>query len=223
MEHLPPADTPPSYLAVPHDMESDLYRLLPESDNSEIDIERICPFQQGEWFMEPSYHGATPMLFDNKTGNLFTRGMSKISSLLYFDEIRDKLERIPKSDDVRWFHLIRINGLDDNAAKHSCVLIDFMSQEQNYSERREFLEKVGPPQVGIRERPIVGCLHLVPRFSEEFVEEMWGGLHLMNQQWGAPLYDGIILKKSTALYPLNNSSVNHQTHIWHEHRFVSPV
>lgn len=221
MEHLPPEDTPPSYAGVPHDMGIDLYRLLPESDNSDVDIERICPFQNGEWFMEPLYLGATPMLYDTKTGRLFSRGLTQIPSLLYFDEVRDKLEKIPKTDELRWLHLARLNNLDTNAAKQAVLLVDCMVHGLNYHERRDLLEKVGPPMLGIREKPMIEQVYLVPRFSEELSEELWGALHLMNQDWNTPLYGGILLKKSTSLYPMNNTAASKETHIWHEHRFSS--
>lgn len=189
-------------------------------------IVRRCPYQNGNWALQPAYAKAWSFIVDLVGREVWTRNLLPAVHQWDPQSLLAKFNDYAFPDEVRWLHCLRVSTSASDGTKFGTVVVDFMHPDLKYEERRMFLEPC-MPELGIRKPLLTGGLYLVPEFPDSIGEDLWAGLHIMNSAWResgglSPFYSGIMSKAIDGKYQMQKHDQNIRTPKWMFHKFSDP-
>jgi hypothetical protein len=192
------------------------------------------------WYAEPKYNGWRAMVHI-ETGAMFNRHGKRLSITGEFKAALDTMRVTLDAGAFKWADveaLERRHGI----GKGCLIVLDVIPEPQYaaamYQERRAWLGAVLPmlpytpdpahfPLLSIP--PLIGdiCKRLVgvPESTEDLILEGWRYLQNVNRTLGgnarpaSDFYEGIVMKKANAPYPIQLRSDNAECAAWVKHRW----
>lgn len=219
-------DAPPTYPMFAFEVCEDLYEAEGEPQITATGIRRRCPYQNGNFSLQPAYARSASFFVDVTTGNVWTRSLVPAQEQWSAEILGAKLKAFVFPDEVRWLHCQRVPTEHKNQTKYGTLVLDFVHNELNHVERRIYLEEV-MPQLGVRTPLGTGEVYLVPEFPDNVGEDLWAGLHIMNTAWkesngGNTFYSGLVAKDNRAKYFIQKGDYVIRCPKWMFHKFSDP-
>ena len=186
----------------------------------------LAPPKPGPWSYEPKYNGWRELVHAT-TGSMFNRHGQQLSIAAEFGRALKRLRTvvlIAEGRAVEWFDceaLDRRHGL----GRGTLLVFDYLPAPggvgEPWRQRKELLAQAFPAH-DWRQVPLPEALYGVPGYDPAALapQELYGQLRQLNACWGGPLYEGLVAKRITDVYPLQLRSP-HQAFVgWVKHRWA---
>jgi ATP-dependent DNA ligase len=186
----------------------------------------LAPPKPGPWSYEPKYNGWRALVHA-PTGSMFNRYGQSLTIAAEFGRALKRLRTvvlIAEGRAVEWFDceaLDRRHGL----GRGTLLVFDYLPAPggvgEPWRQRKELLAQAFPAH-DWRQVPLPEALYGVPGYDPAALapQELYGQLRQLNACWGGPLYEGLVAKRITDVYPLQLRSP-HQAFVgWVKHRWA---
>jgi hypothetical protein len=174
----------------------------------------------GVWFVEPKIndwrafvHVASLTMF-NRLGEPFSIADK-------FTVALERLHGVP----CEWLDVLALERRH-SIGRGSIILMDYLRQKntENYVERRRYLELVCATreiakftELNVRIAP--ESVLLMPTYKAEGTAHLYDTLRQCNAEMGEEFFEGVVMKKATAPYPVQLRGPDIQTAYWVKHRW----
>lgn len=213
-------DLPPTFPMRPYDMQMELCEEVGYEIETDSGYRRYAPVQPGEWRLQPKYNRSVLCLCDVDSNRAFTQGLITCSPT-WADAMMDTLGNHAIPQQVRWIEGLRLYQTGEmNTLNGALIVADFVHESMPHSERRKLLEDIFPI-LGIRQKPNMGEVYLVPEFTEHVSVDLWLALHAVNEEWETNFYNGVIGKRNDALYHIQTDDQRKHSLSWLSYKFQS--
>jgi hypothetical protein len=175
----------------------------------------------GKWRAEPKYNGWRALVHI-PTGAMWNRFGKRLSIesefTLALAQLREKFSVVQWADCEALERRHRI-------ARGTLVLLDLIIPGFSYEKRREVLQLRGIQFAAVEQALAPDSLYAPPAIlaSGNFgfnAEHMWQLCLDANAKFGCEFYEGIVMKRCDAVYPIQLRSHNIETATWMKHRFL---
>jgi ATP-dependent DNA ligase len=186
----------------------------------------LAPPKPGPWSYEPKYNGWRALVHA-PTGSMFNRYGQSLTIAAEFGRALKRLRTvvlIAEGRAVEWFDceaLDRRHGL----GRGTLLVFDYLPAPggvgEPWRQRKELLAQAFPAH-DWRQVPLPEALYGVPGYDPAALapQELYWQLRQLNACWGGPLYEGLVAKRITDVYPLQLRSP-HQAFVgWVKHRWT---
>lgn len=178
----------------------------------------LAPAKRGEWAVEPKLNGWR-VLVHAPTMMAFTRHGEALSIAREFAAALRELRKVGDRSVMEWCDcegLERRHGIGRGAL----VVLDAVIPG-SYCDRRDRLRAAIGESLPIDAPPVPDSVTLVPSFQMAEAAEVYSRLRELNQLWGAPFYEGVVMKRADSTYPIQNRSATEEFAGWMKHRFLN--
>lgn len=188
----------------------------------------LAPPKRGLWFAEPKYNGWRALVHC-RSGTMWNRFGKRLTIAHCFTEALDELRDLSE-EGLLWADCEALERRHD-VARGTLIVLDAISEDPEfmptYQERRAFLESLRFPQErfssGIHEcepRPLL-LTTSVSACSQNAVLEFYHGLRERNHSLKSPFFEGVVMKKADARYPVQLRSPTEECRAIIKHRFLA--
>lgn len=188
----------------------------------------LAPPKRGLWFAEPKFNGWRALVHC-PSGTMWNRHGQRLTIAHCFAEALDELRDLSE-EGFLWADCEALERRHD-LARGTLIVLDAIPAGPNfrpsYQQRRAFLESLRIPQErfssGIHEgepRPLL-LTASVPACSQNAVLEFYHGLREANLTLKTPLFEGVVMKRGDAPYPVQLRSSTEKCRDLVKHRFLN--
>jgi hypothetical protein len=175
-----------------------------------------APAKIGEWRAEPKYNGWRALVHI-PSGAMFNRQLERLSIQNEFATALAQLRAIFSNSLVEWADgeaLERRHAV----ARGTLIVLDLVIPHATYAQRRAALGATGIACPKIDETIKPDSLYVPPSYRDE--QKAWNlALAERNRQSAADFYEGIVMKRVDAVYPMQLRSPHAETPAWVKHRW----
>lgn len=171
----------------------------------------------GRWYANPKYNGWRALIHP-ASGAVFNRHGQRLSIEQEFQAALALLKELP-------FEWLDAEGLSrrHSVGKGTLILLDAI-QPGTYCERMAALgqacARIGLPVHSDLGEPVAaGAVYLCPAYPAHQAGPLYAALKEWNTLLGCEFYEGIVLKKADAPYPIQLRDPERATHTWVKHRW----
>lgn len=179
----------------------------------------LAPAKRGEWAVEPKLNGWR-VLVHAPSATAFTRHGEPLSIAREFAAALECIRGIWSRDPVlEW---IDCEGLErrHGIGRGALVVLDAVMPGSYWDRRDRLRGAIGEP-LPIDAQPGPDSVMLVPSFPIPEAAEVYARLRELNQRWGAPFYEGVVMKRADSTYPIQTRSATEEFAGWMKHRFLN--
>lgn len=174
-------------------------------------LEKAQP-KRGEWLAEPKVNGWRALVHV-PTGQMWNRQGEKLSIAGEFTAALDELSR---KLTVEWADCEALERRH-NLGRGSLIILDVVTSDP-YGKRRAYLEEILPVRLSPRTFD-PDRLYLIPSYPADQATDLYALLQTLNREAGCDFYEGVVMKRITALYPRQLISPSRETTDWVKHRW----
>ena len=183
----------------------------------------------GVWAAEPKWNGWRALVHV-PTRTMWNRHGKQLSIA---DQFESALDILCPTLDAEAFKWVDCEALDRRhaLARGTLIVLDVLpipgagyrgKTPENYRERRSWLTPLPMPRSLVHVRS--HTVYLTPSTLEPLwyggdPQGMWDGCRAANTQLGAVFYEGIVMKRLDALYPIQRRNAEETTTAWVKHRW----
>lgn len=188
----------------------------------------LAPPKRGEWCAEPKFNGWRALVHC-PSGTMWNRHGKRLTIAHCFAEALDELRHL-SDEGFLWADCEALERRH-NLGRGTLIVLDAISADPKftptYLERRAFLESLKLPQEqfsnGIHEG---GEWHLLlttshPVCSQNELLALYRRLHEANHALNSPFFEGIVMKKADAVYPIQLRNPTEEFPGAVKHRFLN--
>lgn len=176
----------------------------------------------GDWTFDPKINGWRSLL-NTKSGLLYNRHGEVLSIGKEFSSAIEQLIRlstfVPDYLDLSRadFEWIDIESLDRRHAigRRSLVVLDIPFLNVPLRQRRLAIQQFGKP---VATDMAEDAVYHIPTYSEPSI---WDTLAAFNEKSGCIFYEGVVAKRLSSFYKLQNRSASEESSDWIKHRFTT--
>jgi hypothetical protein len=170
------------------------------------------------WFAEPKFNGWR-VLAHAPTGTCFNRHGAPLTIAHEFATALTLLRCYGEKLKVEWFDC---EGLERRHAigRGTLVVLDAIIPGSYVDRRERLVAGFGEP-LSIESKPPERAVVLTPSFCCGDAMPTYQRLREINQQWGCDFYEGVVMKRGNAPYPMQLRSDTEECRAWAKHRFVN--
>ena len=187
----------------------------------------LAPPKRGVWFAEPKMNGWRALVH-TPSGTMWNRHGSKLTIAHCFCDALEDLRDLA-DEGLLWADCEALERRHD-MARGTLVVLDAIPADPmftpSYTERRAFLESLGIPQEpyssGIQEgneRPLL-LTTSVPACAQNELLAFYQSLKTANWKFGVEFFEGVVMKRGDAHYPVQLRSSTEECRDWVKHRFL---
>jgi len=188
----------------------------------------LAPPKRGEWFAEPKVNGWRALVH-TPSGAMWNRHGKRLTIAHCFKDALDELRDLG-DEGLVWADCEALQRRHD-VARGTLIVLDAIPADPKftptYQERRAFLESLRIPQerfsCGIHEgepRPLL-LTTSVPACDHNALLAFYFGLKEASHTLKAPFFEGIVMKKADAPYPIQLRSSTEECRAMIKHRFIT--
>jgi hypothetical protein len=208
-KEFPPA--PPTYPARPMNG-GNLFQAW--ASGQELDPE--------DWRYRPKYNGRR-VLLHLPTMRTWNRQLEENNWVFpAFKKLKDIIEESDIWPPVlQWLDLELLYG-KTSVAKRSIIVLDYVSQEPWWDRMMNLQTVFSDHKLDGLARPLDNEVYFAPPMSKISAEIViaWEEMALLNQDWGATFFEGLVAYELKAAYPVQLFSPTKETRHWMKYRFV---
>jgi hypothetical protein len=175
-----------------------------------------APAKIGEWRAEPKYNGWRTLVHI-PSGAMFNRQLEPLSIQNEFATVLAHLRAVFGNSLAQWADceaLERRHAI----ARGTLILLDLVIPHATYAERRAAFGSTGIACRDIGETIKPDSLYVSPSYRD--AQKAWNlSLAERNRQSAADFYEGIVMKRVDAAYPMQLRSPHLETPYWVKHRW----
>ncbi|MFZ3376506.1 MAG: hypothetical protein WA183_13220 [Chthoniobacterales bacterium] len=175
-----------------------------------------APDKIGEWRTEPKYNGWRALVHI-ASGSMFNRQLEPLSIQNEFTTALAQLRAVFSNSLVQWADC---EALERRHAigRGTLILLDLVMPHATYAERRAAFGAMGITCRGIGETIKPDSLYVSPSYRD--AQKTWNlALAECNRESAADFYEGIVMKRVDAFYPMQIRSPHFETPCWVKHRW----
>jgi len=188
----------------------------------------LAPPKRGEWFSEPKFNGWRTLVH-TPSGTMWNRQGKRLTIAHCFREALDEL--LDRSEEgLLWADCEALERRHD-IARGTLIVLDAVPADPqftpSYRERRAFLESLGIPQErfssGINEGGEQALLLTtsLPPCSQNELLAFYQALREANHRLKSPFFEGIVMKKADAPYPVQLRNSTEECRAMIKHRYLT--
>jgi hypothetical protein len=185
----------------------------------------LAPKKPGIWFAEPKYNGWRALVH-TPTGAMWNRHGQRLTIEREFDAALDQLVPLA-ADGLVWADCEALERRHQ-IGRGSLVVLDWIpeSGSPTYEERREFLAGLVETEclsTGEWQSFPENALLLLPSVRDEgsAVPDFYVGLTAINRRLRCDFFEGVVMKRGNAPYPMQLRSQTEKCRAAIKHRFVN--
>jgi len=185
----------------------------------------LAPKKSGIWFAEPKFNGWRAIVY-TPTGAIWNRHGQRLTIEREFEAALDILRPLAGNGLV-WADCEALERRHQ-IGRGSLLVLDWIpeSESPTYEERREFLAGLVETEclsTGEWESFPENGLFLPPSVRDEdnAVSEFYAGLKAINRRLRCDFFEGVVMKRGNAPYPIQLRSDTEECRAWAKHRFVN--
>ena len=185
----------------------------------------LAPKKSGIWFAEPKYNGWRALVH-TPTGAMWNRHGRRLTIERGFDAALGQLHPLAAAGLV-WADCEALERRHQ-IGRGSLVVLDWIpeSGSPTYEKRREFLCGIVEPErlsTGAWESLPESASFLPPsiRDDENSVPDFYAGLKIINRRLRCDFFEGVVMKRGNAPYPMQLRSDTEECRATIKHRFVN--
>jgi hypothetical protein len=175
-----------------------------------------APAKIGEWRAEPKYNGWRALVHI-QSGAMFNRQLEPLSIQNEFATALTELRAVFSNSLVQWADC---EALERRHAisRGTLILLDLVIPHATYAERRAAFGAMGIACRDIGETIKPDSLYVPPSYRD--APKAWNlALVERNRESAADFYEGIVMKRVDAVYPMQLRSPHVETSAWVKHRW----
>ena len=188
----------------------------------------LAPPKRGVWFAEPKFNGWRALVH-TPSGTMWNRHGGRLTIAPCFmhalDELRDLAD-----EGLIWADCEALERRHQ-IARGTLIVLDAIPGDPmftpSYAERREFLESLRLPQEpfsgGFHEGEAAPLLLTTSRMVTSPNESLafYHSLRQANRSLGAEFFEGVVMKRADAPYPVQKRSSTEESRAWIKHRWTT--
>jgi ATP-dependent DNA ligase len=188
----------------------------------------LAPPKRGVWFAEPKFNGWRALVH-TPSSTMWNRHGSKLTIAHCFKDALDELRDLA-DEGLIWADCEALERRHQ-IARGTLIVLDAIPHDPSftptYTERREFLESLCIPQEpfsrGIHEGDTSPLLLTTSRMVCDQNESLafYCGLRQANHGLHAEFFEGVVMKRADAVYPVQLRSSTEETPCLIKHRFIT--
>jgi len=175
-----------------------------------------APDKIGEWRAEPKYNGWRALVHI-ASGSMFNRQLEPLSIQNEFATVLAQLRAVFSNSLVQWADCEALERRHA-AARGTLILLDLVIPHATYAERRAAFGATGIACRGMSETIKPHSLYVPPSYRD--AQKAWNlALTERRRQSASDFYEGIVMKRVDAVYPVQLRSPHAETPAWVKHRW----
>ena len=185
----------------------------------------LAPKKSGVWFAEPKFNGWRALVHTS-TGAMWNRHGQRLTIEREFEAALDQLRPLAESGLV-WADCEALERRHQ-IGRGSLVVLDWIpeSGSPTYEERREFLAGLVETErlsTGEWQSFPENALFLPPSVRDEgsAALDFYTGLKAINRRLRCDFFEGVVMKRGNASYPMQLRSDTEECRAMAKHRFVN--
>ena len=188
----------------------------------------LAPPKRGVWFAEPKFNGWRALVH-TPSGTMWNRHGSKLTIAHCFKDALDELRDLA-DEGLIWADCEALERRHQ-IARGTLIVLDAIPADPSftpsYAERREFLESLRIPQEpfssGLHEGDAAPLLLTTSRMVTTQNESLafYHSLRQANHGLQAEFFEGVVMKRADAAYPVQLRSSTEETPCLIKHRFIT--
>lgn len=185
----------------------------------------LAPRKSGIWFAEPKFNGWRALVH-TPTGAMWNRHGLRLTIEREFESVLDLLRPLAAQGLV-WADCEALERRH-NIGRSSLVVLDWIpeSGSSSYEERRKFVAGLVEPErlsTGEWETFPENALLLPPSIRDEgaAVAKFYDGLKAINRRLRCDFFEGIVMKRGNAPYPVQLRSDTEECRAMIKHRYLN--
>jgi len=185
----------------------------------------LAPKKSGVWFAEPKYNGWRALVH-TPTGAMWNRHGQRLTIEREFESARDQLRPLAGSGLV-WADCEALERRHQ-IGRGSLVVLDWIpeSGSPTYEERRKVLAGLVETErmsTGEWQSFPENALFLPPSVRDEgnAVSDFYASLKVINRRLRCDFFEGVVMKRGNAPYPMQLRSDTEECRAMIKHRFVN--
>ena len=188
----------------------------------------LAPPKRGVWFAEPKYNGWRALVH-TQSGTMWNRHGSKLTIVHCFKDALDELRDLA-DEGLIWADCEALERRHQ-IARGTLIVLDAIPHDStftpSYAERREFLESLRIPlepfSSGLHDGDAAPLLITTSRMVTTQNETLafYCGLRQANLTLGAEFFEGVVMKRADAAYPVQLRGSSEECRAWCKHRFLT--
>jgi len=188
----------------------------------------LAPPKRGVWFAEPKFNGWRALVH-TPSGTMWNRHGSKLTIAHCFKDALDELRDLA-DEGLIWADCEALERRH-NVARGTLIVLDTIPHDStftpSYAERREFLESLRIPQEpfssGLHDGDAAPLLLTTSRMVTHQNESLafYHSLRQANHCLQAEFFEGVVMKRADAAYPVQLRSSTEETPSLIKHRFIT--
>lgn len=188
----------------------------------------LAPPKRGVWFAEPKFNGWRTLVH-TPSGTMWNRHGSKLTIAHCFKEALYELRDL-SNEGLIWADCEALERRH-SVARGTLIVLDGIPHDPtfapSYAERREFLESLRIPQEpfssGLHDGDAAPLLLTTSRMVTTQNESLafYHSLRQANHGLQAEFFEGVVMKRADAAYPVQLRSSTEETPCLIKHRFIT--
>jgi hypothetical protein len=182
----------------------------------------LAPKKPGVWHAEPKYNGWRALVHC-PTGAMWNRHGGRLTIAHEFESALDQLRSL-SNQGLEWADC---EALERRHAigRGTLVVLDWVVESATYLERREFLSRlIETERLSLGEWSTFpsGALVLPPSLRDEgnAVHALYNSLKERNRALRCDFFEGVVMKRASAPYPMQLRSDSEESRVLVKHRFL---
>lgn len=188
----------------------------------------LAPPKRGVWFAEPKFNGWRALVH-TPSGTMWNRHGARLTIARCFKDALDELRDLA-DEGLIWADCEALERRHE-IARGTLIVLDAIPADPlfspGYAERRAFLESLRIPQEafssGLHDGDATPLLLTTSRLACDPNEllEFYAALRQANHILGAEFFEGVVMKRADAAYPVQLRSPTEETRSWVKHRWAA--
>ena len=183
----------------------------------------LAPKKSGIWFAEPKYNGWRALVH-TPTGAMWNRHGQRLTIQREFEAALNILRPLA-ADGLVWADCEALERRHQ-IGRGTLVVLDWISESGSLEERREFLAgliEIEHLSTGEWQSFPENALLLPPSVRDEGtrVPDFYASLKAINRRLRCDFFEGVVMKRGNASYPMQLRSDTEECRAWAKHRFVN--
>lgn len=186
----------------------------------------LAPPKRGVWFAEPKFNGWRALVH-TPSGTMWNRHGGRLTIAHCFMEALHQLRELA-DEGLIWADCEALERRH-HVARGTLIVLDVVPHDPlftpSYAERREFLESLRLPQepfssglhAGDEPPLLLTTSRMVTSQNESLT--FYQSLRQSNHALGAEFFEGVVMKRADAVYPVQLRSSTEETRSWVKHRW----
>lgn len=182
----------------------------------------LAPKKPGVWHAEPKYNGWRALVHC-PTGAMWNRHGGMLTIAHEFESALAQLRAL-SNQGLEWADCEALERRH-TIGRGTLVVLDWVVESAAYLERREFLSKlIETERLSLGEWSTFpsGALVLPPSLRDEgdAVHAFYNSLKERNRALGCDFFEGVVMKRANAPYPIQLRSDSEESRVLVKHRFL---